>query len=187
MSRVAAEWGTVGEWVGGLAASLGLVFAAWEIRASTRERHAAEARRVADEEERREAMARSVSVRADLGVEPTTDLPGPPTGGPCAYRMSYRLHNGGEFPIDDVVLVVADPGADAPSLQDQKGTALELVVGTVASGDTEEGEELVTLTERPAFEELTSLAGVLFTDTWGTHWFRAPGVLERRNSAPRIC
>ena len=180
MNLEAVEWGTVGEWVGGLATAGGLIFAGWQIRQDSRSRRAAEKRRIEDEEARREAMARAVSVTADLkrvGREK----------GRYVYETDCRVHNGGEFPIDDVVLVVADPAARGRDLARQHGTALEIVIGTVAAGATDGDNHKLTFSEDPPFLELTSMGGVLFTDAWGTHWYRSRGTLERREQPPRMC
>lgn len=176
----ALQWGTVGEWVGGLATAAGLVFAGWQIRRDALTRRAAENRRIEEEEARREAMARSVSVRADLT----------PTGreqGRFLYQLDCRAHNGGDFPIDDVVVVIADPAAPIRDLANQQGAVREIVFGTVAAGETQSDKQNLTFDAQPVFAELTSLAGVLFTDAWGNHWYRAGGTLRRRELPPRIC
>lgn len=59
-------WGTVGEVAGGFAAATALVFASLEIRQSSRQRAEEERRRILAEDERREAMARSVDLSALL-------------------------------------------------------------------------------------------------------------------------
>lgn len=59
---VSVEWGTVDEWVGGVATSGGLLFTGFEISASRRQRRDEEQRRLETEAERREAMAPTVGV-----------------------------------------------------------------------------------------------------------------------------
>lgn len=55
--------GDVGEWVSGLAASGGLIFAALQIKHASKARADEAARREDDERERREAQARAVALK----------------------------------------------------------------------------------------------------------------------------
>jgi len=85
------------------------------------------------------------------------------------------------------MLVVADPGADYIDLSQQRGTAIELVIGTVLPKETQEDETEVYFSRRPAFGELNSLAQVLFVDTWNQSWVRGPMLLERTAGPARSC
>lgn len=194
------EWGTVGEWLGGMSAALGLLFAGLQIRLATQQRRQEEKLRTSAEEIRREAMARSVSVNAYYNNADTKDVlaeypwaadapsgVGQDTGESVWLKMEYRLHNGGDLPIDNVVVVVGDPSAPTYRPQAQVGTATEIVIGTLAAKETDEDQRLVRFGAEPVFGELTALAGVLFTDAWENHWYRAPGKLERCEGPPRIC
>jgi hypothetical protein len=174
---IAPVWGNVAEWVGGLATALALLFAALQIRAAKEQRIAEEEHRIAAELEHREAMARAVGVRS-VTYEDGGD-----------WYVDYALQNGGEYPIDDVVVVIADPGSPEHRPEDQAGTALEAVIGTVLSKETiREKRNKVAYKREPVFGESTSLASILFTDTWGTHWAKTPlGGLIRRARPPRIC
>lgn len=58
---MSVEWGTVGEWMSGVPAAIVLGFA-FVIHASRKERSEQEERRLAAENERREAMARAIGV-----------------------------------------------------------------------------------------------------------------------------
>jgi membrane protein implicated in regulation of membrane protease activity len=171
----ATVWGTVAEWVAGLATSGGLIFAALQIRASLEQRKEEENRRQDELQEHRQAQARSVGVNVE--VEQSDD----------SWTIKYTIHNGGDYPIDDAMLVIAD-WSNEWNLADQQGTALELVVGSVMPKQTLRDEYPgVKVPVEPIFGELTRLAGLLFTDTWDQHWYRAPGQLERRENPPRIC
>lgn len=188
---LALAWGTVGEWVGGLATAGGLIFAGLEIRMSMRQREAEEQRRREDEDKQRKAMARAVSINAyyeedddyvvrqgSWASDEIKDVPW--------MKMEYTVHNGGEFPIHNVVVVVVDPGAEAEP-EEQRGCAKEIVIGTLAAKETVQDQSAVRFTEEPVFGELTALAGVLFTDVWGNHWYSGGGRLVERDSPPRIC
>jgi hypothetical protein len=172
---LATQWGNVGEWVGGLGAAGGLFFAAIQIRQASLTRAAEAERREDDEQERREAQARSVALFSLAGERDGK------------HFVKYRLMNGGDYPIDNVVLVVADPGADYIDLSQQRGTAIELVIGTVLPKEVQEDETEVHFTRLPAFGELNSLAQVLFVDTWNQSWVRGPMLLERTTAPARSC
>lgn len=171
---VSTVWGSVGEWIAGLAAAGGLLFAAQEIHLSRQQRVEEAEKRRAEEEEHREAMARAVGVQ------------GVPNKQKKRWTLKYTVHNGGQFPIDDVVLVVSDPGREG-NPQDQTGTAIEVVIGSIMPGQTVQDEIEVPFTREPAFAEMTRLTGVLFTDTWKQSWYKAPGCLVKRTSPARTC
>lgn len=167
-------WGSVGEWIAGLAAAGGLFFAAQEIHLSRQQRVEEAEKRRSEEEEHREAMARAVAVQ------------GIPNKYKKRWILKYTVYNGGRFPIDDVVLVVSDPGREGDP-QDQTGTVIEVVIGSIMPGQTVQDEIEVPFTREPAFAERTRLTGVLFTDTWKQSWYKAPGYLIKRNSPARTC
>jgi hypothetical protein len=171
------DFGNVAEWVGGVATAAGLFFAAMQIRLASKKRAAEEARRAAADAEHREAMARAVGIRS---VSYEKD---------AKWHVEFSLQNGGEYPIDNVVVVITDPGSEEPRPEDQVGTALEQVIGTVLSKETlQAGPEIVHFTREPVFGEYTNLASVLFTDAWNQHWAKTPlGGLIRREGPPRIC
>lgn len=188
---LAVQWGTVGEWVGGLATTGGLVFAGWQILLTRQERQKEEQRRLISEQQYREAMARSVSVQAAYETTNTAEIH---EHHPCVaedhwtwYRAVYHIHNGGDYPIDNVVLLFRDPGSPDEIDDPQAGASCELVIGTLAAKGAAEGGHIVHFGREPYFAEITNLAGLLFTDTWSTHWHRAPNTLERREHPPRIC
>jgi hypothetical protein len=177
LQPVETVWGDVATWVGGLATSAGLIFAAYQIRLANLQRRNEETRRIQDEGDRRVAMARAVGVRSVVKQE-----------GPDWF-VGFTLHNGGDYPINDVVVVIIDPGAPVIAPERQQGTALEYVVGTVLPKETISEEKYpVHFTAEPAFGEITSLGAVLFTDTWGQHWARSTlGGLTPQEHPPRIC
>ncbi len=184
---LAAVWGPVGSWVGGIAAALGLIFTGIQIRDASEERAAEEVRRRQDaldlkqervrvEVERREAQARAVAVES-LVQE-----------GDSGWTFTYTVSNGGDYPIDNAVLLVAGGGAQTlEELMSQSGAALELVLGTVAQKTAKAGVDPVNLVDEPSFGEMTSYCVLLFTDTWDQHWARAPGLLTRRDLPARTC
>ncbi|TFV65789.1 UNVERIFIED_ORG: hypothetical protein E4P37_08640 [Bacillus sp. AZ43] len=102
------------------------------------------------------------------------------------FFIKYTLVNGGDYPIDNVVLVVADLVADCVP-QEQRGCALELVVGTMYQKQVIEDEAAVRLRGAPAFAEITALGSILFTDSWGQSWWRGPGQLQLRDVPARVC
>jgi hypothetical protein len=173
----APVWGNIAEWVGGLATALALLFAAIQIREAKEQRIAEERHRVAAELEHREAMARAVGVRSVTYEENGS------------WYIDYALQNGGEYPIDNVVVVITDPGSPETRPEDQAGTALEAVIGTVLSKEIiRETRNKVAYSREPVFGESTNLASILFTDTWGAHWAKTPlGGLIHRDQLPRIC
>lgn len=192
----AIEWGTVGEWVGGLAAALGLAFAAYEIRASIAQRREEEARRVKDERIRREAMARAVSVSTtprDVDLRTVAeayrwaDIHRLADEGGQWYHLEYSIHNGGDLPINNVVLFAGDVQVSAHEQSDLTHPSSQTVIGTIAAGATEQDSSITFFRAEPALGELTSLAYIEFTDAWSQSWRRRPGELVRTETAPRIC
>jgi hypothetical protein len=171
----AIQWGTLGEWVGGGATAAGLFFAAYEIRSSKRQRETEDANRKTEELERREAMARAVGFR----VVPDQDKDG-------QWHVRYEVNNGGDYPISNAVLVIADPGQRG-DLAEQVGTALEVVIGSIMSRKSFEGSSPIMFTRPPAFSEMLTLGGILFSDTWDQHWFSSSHGLVRRSRLPRMC
>lgn len=101
--------------------------------------------------------------------------------------VKYRVHNGSDSVIDGVVVVVADPGEPECSPDDQMGCAMELVLGTVAPGDTVEDVIDVQLDVEPTFVELPYLATLLWTDVDDNHWSACGPELRRRTSRARTC
>jgi hypothetical protein len=116
------------------------------------------------------------------------DLPAPPAQRDQAQRVSVRaipertpegnwkipfdIHNGSDYPIENVMVVIKDPGLEGDPT-DQMGTAIELVIGTVAAGAHDTGlidKNWLRFTRDPAFGELGYLSTLLFTDHWGNHW-----------------
>lgn len=184
---MSVEWGTVGEWAGGLATAGGLLFAGYEISASRRDRADEEKRRREAESQQREAMARAVGVtgipqRVERSVYEDED--GSP--GEERWEVEYTVHNSGEYPIDKVVLKVLDPGAPE-SKEPRPRNAIEVVLGTVLAKAAYSDRAEFTLAREPAFSERTQMVSVDFTDTWSQSWHRAPGVLERRDHPARTC
>jgi hypothetical protein len=122
-------------------------------------------------------MAQRVSVRA---------IPGKTPDG--RWEVPYTIHNGTDYPINTVLLAIKDPGQEG-QVEDQIGTALELVIGNMASGETVEGRltDHVHFSREPAFAELTYLAAVLFTDHWGNNWAATGRELVRKKHPARVC
>jgi hypothetical protein len=121
-------------------------------------------------------MAQRVSVRAIPGQTPEG-----------IWEVPYEVHNGSDYPIESAVLVINDPGQDGKP-EDQMGTALEVVVGTIPSGKTHEDRFGPIKFERePIFGELPYLATLLFTDHWGNHWASTGTRLMHRRYPPRVC
>ncbi len=174
---LATHWGSVGEWVAGLATAAGLIFAGRQIRDATAERAEEDARRRASEIERREAQARSVAVWSVADRGRSRD---------DKWTIRYNVLNGGDYPVDNAVLLVADLRGDYDPIT-QRGTAHELVLGTLIPGRLLEDSVEVTLSNEPSFGELGALVDVIFTDSWNEHWARGPMLLARRPSAARSC
>lgn len=174
------SWGSVPDWVAGVGAAAGLGFAGWEIRRSREQREQADRAAAKAEADRREAMARSVGVRVEVGE---CD---PPDG--VRWVVNYKVVNGGQHPISAAVLVVRDTGTDDTDMAIQQGCALELVLGTVLPGETLTGGPYeVDFVSDPVFGELTQLGGLIFTDVWGQTWFSQGTELERSDYQARIC
>jgi len=133
---LAPAWGDVATWVSGLATSGGLIFAGLQIRDARRQRVTEDQRRVESELEQREAMARAVSVSSIL--DHTKD----------GWIVKYTLANGGDYPIDNVVFVVADYVNDSRP-EDQVGTAVEIVIGTMHHKQIIESTHPLHLTVHP--------------------------------------
>lgn len=180
------EWGNVGEWVGGVSAAIAVAFAGYELRRVRTDRQQAET-------EHREAMARAVSVSAEYPQTTQSKIARANAmrehGQDAVYLgVKGEVHNGGDYPIDDVIVYIADFNHQ-DSLPGHEGrNALEYGLGTVAARSmTSFAEPSVEFVGEPIFGEITSMAAVRFTDAWGTHWYRAARVLEQRESPPRWC
>lgn len=172
---LAPVWGTVGEWVAGLATAGGLVFTGLAVRDSSRERAREEAARVIQEQQRQEAQARSVAITS-------TAQRG---NGTKQWTVQWTVLNGGDYPVDNaVVLIAGESGFDAVA---QAGTAAEVVCGTLIPNKEITQATDIALDHGPAFAELNTLAYVVFTDAWGNHWARGPGLLAKRETPARSC
>ena len=168
------EWGDLATWVSGLATSGGLIFAGLQIRDARIERKAEEARRIEGETERRTALARAVAVSS------VADQRGD------GWVIKYTIVNGGDYPIDEVVFVVADTTPETDPAE-QLNTAGEIVFGTMYQKQIIKGEIEVSLSSAPVIANVTRLGSLLFTDTWGTSWWRQPGELVHRPGMARVC
>lgn len=102
------------------------------------------------------------------------------------WEIDYAIVNGGDYPIENVVLLVTDLTPDSDPKQ-QKYMAFELVVGTMHQKQTIKDKLTVHLSSAPAFAELTALGSLRFTDSWGNSWWRGPGELSPTPDPPRIC
>jgi hypothetical protein len=121
-------------------------------------------------------MASRVSVRAIPSKTPDGK-----------WEAPYLIRNGSDYPIHDVVIVINDPGQDGDPA-DQMGTATEVVIGTVAANDVEEGRiDHMHFTREPVFGELTYLATLLFRDEAENYWATSERGLVHRRYPPRIC
>jgi hypothetical protein len=100
------------------------------------------------------------------------------------WRVPFFVHNGGDYPITSVIVVIDDPGSEGRA-EEQQGTALEIVLGTLAPGETRKGQgENLAFRRDPFFGELTNLGVVLFTDRWGNNWATGRGTLEKNPRPP---
>jgi hypothetical protein len=168
------ELGDLGTWVAGIATATGLWFAGIQIRDNRRERKAQEDQRRQDEFERREALARAVAISSLAQREGD------------GWTIEYTLLNGGDYPIESVVVVAhsLDPGCKP---RNQQLTAFQMVIGTMHQAQLHKETVGVHFDYRePVFGELTALASVIFTDTWRQTWWRAPGEIERMDGPARI-
>ena len=168
MTPILAEgipWLEISTVVGGIAAAATLVGMAAKPLLSRRKNR-----------DERERMARAVGVQAIASQDDTGQ-----------WFVDYTVHNGGRYPIDNAVLVVADPGAEDCRPVDQMGTAVEVVLGSIMPKETVKDRTHVHFTAEPAFGEVASLGMVLFTDAWHEHWARSPMGLERRPYPARSC
>lgn len=122
-------------------------------------------------------MAQRVSVRAIPGRTPEG-----------TWAAPYEIHNGSDYPIKSVMLVIDDPGREGDPA-DQMGTAMELVVGNIAAGATESGriDDHLHFSREPVFAELPYLATLLFVDHWDNYWAVTPSGLRHRRYPPRVC
>jgi hypothetical protein len=114
----------------------------------------------------------------DLDPSTGTDAPTPPTTtGPSSYTLNweepvkdddnvidgwvldYTIANGGDYPIENVVLLVIDTSAEDIRPEDQVGTCLELVLGTMHHKQvlTDKYGPL-RIEHAPAFGEITAWA-----------------------------
>lgn len=106
LATASAEWGTVGEWVGGLATAGALAVAGFQVRELRRSEERADLRQ-------RRAAARSVTAVANLiEVRP-------------APRLEVRLRNTSDTPVFQAVCIV---------FSDAKHPVAQLRIGTVAGG-----------------------------------------------------
>jgi hypothetical protein len=102
------------------------------------------------------------------------------------WEVAYSVHNGGDYPINTLLLAVNDPGQDGRP-EDQMGTAVEVVMGSINAGEISQGRTHVHFKAEPSFGELTYMAAVLFSDHWGNHWATKGGEVMRRPYPARVC
>lgn len=172
---LAPVWGNVGEWVAGLATAGGLMLTGKAVRDASLERGREEAARIVQETERREAQARAAAVvsTAKRGR------------GEHEWIVTWTVLNSGDYPVDNaVVLIAGEDGFDAVS---QAGAYAEIACGTLLPNKEVTRKTEVIRKHELGFAELNSLAYVIFTDTWGSHWARGPGLLKKRATPARSC
>jgi len=110
----------------------------------------------------------------------------PGKNGDGGWEVEYTIHNGGDYPINTVLLAVNDPGQEGLP-EEQMGTAVEVVIGNLNSGETSQGRTHVHFSAEPMFAEMTYMAAVLFSDHWGNHWATKGGEVIRRQYPARVC
>lgn len=102
------------------------------------------------------------------------------------WEAPYRIHNGSDYPLTNVMLAINDPGREGRP-EDQMGTATELVIGTLAAGEVMEDRIAhLHFSLDPVFAGLTHMTVLLFTDRWGNSWATGRGELVRCKY-PRGC
>ena len=175
------DWGTVPSWVGGLATACAVIFAGVEIRRANRARHHDEVQRRQDVQAEREANARAVSVRGSFDA-----VSGGPMEHNAVFRLSYKVKNSARFPITQTVLLVGESGT-FEDWADQRGTACEVVLDSIAPGEDVHDEVEVRFAVGPHPSEFSGMLAVLFTDAWGQHWYSRPPYLVRREQPARNC
>lgn len=153
----APEWGTVGEWVGGLATAGALAIAAFQVRELRRSEQRADLRQ-------RTAAARSVSVVADL------------VGGQSDRQIALRVRNAADTPVFEALCIVFSPDG---------GTLAQVRIGTVAGGSDNALTARADLKALPWSAGHGRLRTELrFVDAYGTTWRAIDGRLEELLGAP---
>lgn len=189
----ATEWGDLGTWVSAVFTGGGLIFAglsaksaAGSVRAQTEQRKEQERARKRDEEERRTAMAHSVSV-SSWWAKDWEDR----------WCVCYRVANKSPYPVSQVTVRAWDTlGEDKWSHEAYEHTYkkpeydvfLERVLGTLLPDD--ELAESVRIYHpmagpRPIIP--VDPVAVLFTDVWGKHWIRTDSTTIETDGAACMC
>lgn len=176
IAPMATVWGDIGTWVAGLATLAGLVYASLSLRAQIQQRKDELIQRRRDEEERREAQARAISVTSNW-------IPRKDSARCKTMRIELEIINASPLPIDTVVLEYPIPNHHE---EDGWGTASR-IVGTLLPGSTFKWESEYYKGLDIPFGLLFDFAQVRFTDTWGTHWLRGPGHIEIMTMPPMTC
>ena len=100
---LATVWGSVADWVAGLATAGALLFAAEQIRLTRQQRTDEERAHKESEAERRESQARAVSISSSWSPE-REDV------------LQWELSNGADYAVDDVAVLIQveepEPEAD---------------------------------------------------------------------------
>jgi len=176
-SRSRVQWGTVGEWVSGLATTAGLLFAGYQILLTRRQRVEEELARLTTEKEERVALARAAGLRWTFLVVPEE------------RQVHFRVHNGSKYPISDVCVWVPDLGEGPSRIGTASFRGLALPVVTVllpgetfpAYGQPARVARLHWPRELPPGITPPPKAYLSFLDTWGERWMRSDTTLDRRD------
>jgi hypothetical protein len=189
----ATVWGDLGTWASAIFTGSGLIFAglsaksaASSVRAQTEQKRQQEQARVADETERRTAMAHSIAISSWWA----RDRDG-------RWCVCYRLANKSPYPVSQVTVRVWDIlGDDAWAVKAYEHTydnpdydlAFERVLGTLLPDD--EIGECVRINHpmagpRPIIP--VDPAAVYFTDVWGKHWRRTDNSTEVTDGPACMC
>lgn len=169
-------WGDIGTWVAGVATLIGLVYASLSLQGQTQQRRDEAAQRHQDEADQREAQARAISVTSNW-------IPLRNSEKCITMRIELELINASPFPIDTVVLEHPIPNRHE---EGGWGTSSR-IVGTLLPGKSFKWDSQYYKDLDIPFSQLFDFAQVRFSDTWGTHWLRGPGHIEKMPSPPRTC
>lgn len=174
----AVVWGDVGTWVQAIATMGGLLFAGFSLRVAARQLHQHREAGRKLEEERKDVVRRSLSLRSEW-----KERLGPGKRG-RVLQYAYELSNHSSLPVTNVKIVVHSAGEDdwirADGEDDETWTLDDfyqgVVVGVLAPHECVVGTVEVKNWNAIGLLEPDRIANppLYFTDPWGIHWKR-PG------------
>lgn len=175
------EWGTAADWAAAIGTMLAFAAALWVIYRERVDRKEEAERRREDDVRRRRTQAESIAVWLEGNLMPA----GTDTG----EDTILKVRNVSGSPVSSCVAFVRHPiGGPVDEPEHPDNTPMEVVVGTLAPGETVTESVLRDWIDPNLIVFPGLVAEVAFTDSFGLHWLRNfEGTLEEREVPARMC